>query len=95
MEFIDCLEIVIKFEFLFKESCVSSCFVFEGENVEIGYMYFLLLKLLMMIECGEKIVIVGCNGVGKLMLLKIILGKIKFLSGKISFGDFLEFVYFE
>lgn len=73
----------------------SSRFVFEGENVEIGYTHPLLPKLTMTIERGEKIAIVGCNGVGKSTLLKTILGKIKPLSGKTSLGDFLNPSYFE
>ena len=37
MELIDRPETAIKPEFSFKESRASSRFVFEGENVEIGY----------------------------------------------------------
>ena len=69
--------------------------VFEAEDVEIGYTHPLLPKLTMTIERGEKIAIVGCNGVGKSTLLKTILGKIKPLSGKSSLGDFLYPSYFE
>ena len=53
-----------------KKVALSSRFVFEGENVEIGYTHPLLPKLSMTIERGEKIAIVGCNGVGKSTLLK-------------------------
>ena len=70
MELIDRPETAIKPEFSFKESRASSRFVFEGENVEIGYTHPLLPKLSMTIERGEKIAIVGCNGVGKSTLLK-------------------------
>ena len=49
----------------------------------------------MTIERGEKIAIVGCNGVGKSTLLKTMLGKIPPLSGKIERGDFLSPSYFE
>jgi ATPase subunit of ABC transporter with duplicated ATPase domains len=49
----------------------------------------------MTIERGEKIAIVGCNGVGKSTLLKTILGKIKPLGGTIQLGDFLFPSYFE
>lgn len=70
MERIDRPETTIKPEFSFKESRASSRFVFEGENVEIGYTHPLLPKLTMTIERGEKIAIVGCNGVGKSTLLK-------------------------
>lgn len=49
----------------------------------------------MTIERGEKIAIVGCNGVGKSTLLKTILGKIAPISGKTFLGDYLETAYFE
>ncbi len=95
MDRIDRPETAMKPEFSFKECRASSRFVFEGEEVEIGYTYPLLPKLTMTVERGEKIAIVGCNGVGKSTLLKTILGKIKPLNGKISLGDFLEPAYFE
>ena len=49
----------------------------------------------MTIERGDKIAVVGCNGVGKSTLLKTILGKIEPLSGKRQLGDFLFPSYFE
>ncbi len=49
MELIDRPETAIKPEFSFKESRASSRFVFEGENVEIGYTHPLLPKLSMTI----------------------------------------------
>src|SRR5690606_11810560 len=47
------------------------------------------------IERGEKIAVVGMNGVGKSTLLKTILGKIQPVSGKAYLGDFLFPGYFE
>ncbi|MGP1909454.1 ABC-F family ATP-binding cassette domain-containing protein [Metabacillus sp. JX24] len=95
MERIDRPETAMKPTFEFKESRGSSRFVFEGKDVEIGYTHPLLPKLTMTIERGEKIAIVGCNGVGKSTLLKTILGKIKPLGGSIQLGDFLYPSYFE
>ena len=57
MELIDRPETAIKPEFSFKESRASSRFVFEGENVEIGYTHPLLPKLSMTIERGEKLLL--------------------------------------
>ncbi|MDQ0856958.1 ribosomal protection-like ABC-F family protein [Bacillus sp. V2I10] len=92
---IDRPETAMKPTFEFKESRGSSRFVFEGKDVEIGYTHPLLPKLSMTIERGEKIAIVGCNGVGKSTLLKTILGKINPLGGTIQLGDFLFPSYFE
>ncbi len=86
---------MVKPEFSFKESRASSRFVFEGKDFEIGYDYPLLPKMSMTIERGDKIAIVGCNGVGKSTLLKTIMGMIPALSGKLERGDFLFPAYFE
>lgn len=95
MERIDRPETALKPTFEFKESRGSSRYVFEGTDLEIGYSTPLLPKMSMTIERGEKIAIVGCNGVGKSTLLKTILGKIKPLGGKAVQGDFLYPSYFE
>jgi len=81
--------------FNFKESRASGKTVFEGIDFEIGYDRPLLPKMNILIERGEKIAIVGCNGVGKSTLLKTILGKIPAYSGKTYQGDFLVPAYFE
>lgn len=95
MERIDRPETAVKPTFEFKESRASSRYVFEGKDLEIGYNEPLLPKLTMTIERGEKIAIVGCNGIGKSTLLKTILGKIKPLGGNAVQGDFLYPSYFE
>ena len=95
IERIDRPETAMKPSFEFKESRASSRYVFEGEDLEIGYDRPLLPKLSMTIERGDKIAVVGCNGVGKSTLLKTILGKIEPLSGKRQLGDFLFPSYFE
>ncbi|GLB60806.1 ABC-F family ATP-binding cassette domain-containing protein [Cytobacillus sp. NCCP-133] len=95
MERIDRPETAMKPTFEFKESRGSSRYVFQGEDFEIGYSHPLLPNMSMTIERGEKIAIVGCNGVGKSTLLKTMLGKIKPISGKIEQGDFLFPSYFE
>ncbi|OCA90678.1 heme ABC transporter ATP-binding protein [Bacillus sp. FJAT-27225] len=95
MERIDRPETAMKPTFEFKEARSSSRFVFEAKDLEIGYNQPLLPKMDMVIEKGEKIAIVGCNGVGKSTLLKTMLGKIQPLGGKIEHGDFLFPSYFE
>ena len=92
---IDRPETAIKPTFSFKDARASGRIVFEAEEMEIGYNYPLLPKMSVSIERGEKIAIVGCNGVGKSTLLKTILGKVKPWSGKTYLGDFLYPAYFE
>ncbi len=48
-----------------------------------------------MIERGEKIALVGMNGVGKSTLLKTMLGKVQPLGGQVILGDYLAPSYFE
>lgn len=95
MERIDRPETALKPTFDFKEARGSSRYVFMGEDFEIGYTQPLLPKMSVTIERGEKIAIVGCNGVGKSTLLKTMLGKIDPISGKVERGDFLYPSYFE
>jgi len=95
IERIDRPETAAKPTFVFKESRASGRLVFEAENMEIGYDRPLLPRMNVTIERGEKIAIVGCNGVGKSTLLKTILGKIQPYGGKTFRGDFLFPVYFE
>ncbi|WML31360.1 ABC-F family ATP-binding cassette domain-containing protein [Neobacillus sp. OS1-32] len=95
LERIDRPETAVKPTFEFKESRSSGRFVFEAESLEIGYSYPLLPKMDLSLERGEKVAIIGCNGVGKSTLLKTMLGKINPLGGKIERGDFLFPSYFE
>lgn len=95
IERIDRPEEAAKPTFNFKESRASGRIVFEGIDFEIGYSHPLLPKMSMTIERGEKIAIVGCNGVGKSTLLKTIMGKIPAISGKTYLGDYLYPAYFE
>ncbi|AIM15027.1 MULTISPECIES: ABC-F family ATP-binding cassette domain-containing protein [Neobacillus] len=95
MERIDRPETYVKPTFEFKESRSSSRFVFEAIDLEIGYAHPLLPKMNLTLERGEKVAIIGCNGVGKSTLLKTMLGIINPLKGKIEHGDFLFPSYFE
>ncbi len=81
--------------FGFMESRASSRWVFEVTDLEIGYTYPLLPKMNMKLERGEKIAIIGCNGVGKSTLLMTMMGKIEPLSGSVELGDFLNPGFFE
>jgi len=95
IQLIDKPEEAAKPSFNFKESRTSGKLIFEASGMVIGYNKPLLPKMDMLIERGEKIAIVGCNGVGKSTLLKTILGVIAPLEGQTTRGDYLFPAYFE
>lgn len=84
-------------EFHFLEARAAGKCIFETEDLVIGYDQNELLSkpLNLYMERGEKIALVGANGIGKTTLLKSILGLIPALSGKAVLGDYLEIGYFE
>ncbi|UHA73837.1 ABC-F family ATP-binding cassette domain-containing protein [Paenibacillus sp. 481] len=92
---IDRPEEAVKPTFVFKESRASGRLVVEAKNLEVGYDRALLPELNFAIERGDKIAIVGCNGVGKSTLLKTMLGVIQPFSGQVYKGDYLHPAYFE
>lgn len=86
-----------KLEFHFLEARAAGKCIFETEDLVIGYDQNepLSKPLNLYMERGEKIALVGANGIGKTTLLKSILGLIPALSGKAVLGDYLEIGYFE
>lgn len=68
--------------------------VLFAQNIEIGYDKP-LSKLNFRISRGDRIGIVGGNGLGKSTLLKTIVGKTPLLAGKIKFGINVEIGYFD
>ena len=82
-------------EFHFKEARVPSKYIFQTENLVIGYDEPLSKPLTLEMERGQKIVLTGANGIGKTTLLKSILGLIDPLDGKVALGDYLSIGYFE
>lgn len=82
-------------EFYFKSARTSGKVVVELEDLIIGYNEPLSTQLNIRVLRGEKIALVGANGIGKTTLLKSILGLIPALKGKAQLGDYLEIGYFE
>ena len=82
-------------EFNFKQGRTSGKYIFETEDLVIGYDSPLSRPLTLNMERGQKIALVGANGIGKTTLLKSILGLIPSLSGKVELGDNLQIGYFE
>ncbi|MGL4571373.1 MAG: ABC-F family ATP-binding cassette domain-containing protein [Clostridium sp.] len=82
-------------EFDFKVGRTAGKVIFETEDLVIGYDEPLTKPLNISMERGQKIALVGANGLGKSTLLKSLLGKVKPLSGKVHLGDYQQIGYFE
>ncbi len=95
MEVIELAQEKPKPEFNFKVGRTPGKFIFEAEDLVIGYDEPLSKPLTIHMERGQKIALVGANGIGKTTLLKSILGLIPPLSGKVELGDNLLTGYFE
>jgi ATPase subunit of ABC transporter with duplicated ATPase domains len=85
----------IKPEFNFKEARAAGRYIFQTENLVIGYDDPLSTPINFSMERGDKLVLTGANGIGKTTLLKSILGLIPSISGKVTLGDYLYTGYFE
>ncbi|MBZ4663626.1 MAG: family ATP-binding cassette protein [Caloramator sp.] len=95
MEIIELAKEKPKPEFNFKEARASGKVLFETRDLVIGYDTPLSKPLNLRMERGQKIALVGANGLGKTTLLKSILGEIRPLSGEVELGDYLYIGYFE
>lgn len=83
-------------EFYFKNARASGKVVFETTDLVIGYDNVPLSKPInLRMERGEKIAIIGTNGIGKSTFLKSVLEIIPPVSGKSHLGDYLYKGYFE
>lgn len=82
-------------EFHFKEARTPDRYIFQTQDLVIGYEEPLSSPLTLEMERGSKIVLTGANGIGKTTLLKSILGLIPPLSGSVTLGDYLSIGYFE
>lgn len=82
-------------EFHFRTARTSGKLIFETDDLVIGYEEPLSRALNIRMERGEKIALVGANGIGKTTLLKSILGLVPAFSGKVHLGDYQQIGYFE
>jgi len=97
MEIIELAAEKPKPEFNFIKGRTSGKVLFTTKDLVIGYNPEdpLSKPLNLHMERGQKIALVGANGIGKTTLLKSILGLIKPLSGQVNQGDYLQIGYFE
>jgi ATPase subunit of ABC transporter with duplicated ATPase domains len=82
-------------QFSFKAARASDKLVFETKDLVIGYDKPLSKPLNLLLERGQKVAIVGANGIGKTTLLKSLLGEIKPISGSVELGGNQFLGYFE
>lgn len=82
-------------EFNFKQGRTSGKLIFETRDLVIGYDEPLSKPLNLLMERGQKIALVGANGLGKSTLLKSLLGIIKPLSGEVETGEYQQLGYFK
>ena len=95
MEMIELAAEKPKPEFNFKQGRTSGKVIFETKDLVIGYNDPLTKPLNLYMERGQKIALVGANGLGKTTLLKSLMGKIPALSGDVHLGDYQQIGYFE
>lgn len=98
LEKMDRIEITksnLKPHFNFLESRKSGELIFETKDLVIGYDKALTRKLNLKMARGEKIAIIGANGIGKTTLLKSLMGILDPLEGNINLGIYQHLGYFE
>lgn len=82
-------------QFHFKYGKTPGRFLFETKDLVIGYDEPLSKPITVSMERGQKIALVGANGIGKTTLLKSILGLIPALEGTCELGENLQIGYFK
>lgn len=82
------------FRAMFTPRIESYTEVLNVKNVKIGYDKE-LAEVSFLLEKGQKLAILGENGIGKSTLLKTLVGLIPPLSGRFSFGHNVEWGYFD
>lgn len=82
----------IHFEFPFTASFNMDAVI--TKKLEIGYSYPILPPISLKMRFGEKVAIIGKNGVGKTTFLKTILGEIPLLGGDYRINPLNKITYF-
>ena len=95
MEMIELAAEKPKPEFHFRQARTPGRYIFQTKGLIIGYDEPLSSPLNLEMERGEKIALIGSNGIGKTTLLKSILGLIPALEGSVELDPYLSIGYFE
>lgn len=86
---------IIKPYFNFKSVKMPENIIFETSKLIIGYNKPLSRPLNLKMKRGQKIALIGANGLGKTTLLKSLLGLLKPIDGEINLSDYRKIGYFE
>ena len=68
--------------------------ILQAQQIQIGYEEPLFPALNLQVKRGEKVAIVGHNGIGKTTMLKTLLGQLEPLSGAVRIGERVQTAYF-
>lgn len=94
MEKIELIREKPKPQFDFKQTGAGSKLIFATEDLVVGYDQPISKPMNLRMERGDRIAIVGPNGLGKTTLINTILGYQPAISGDVSFGQNLHIGYF-
>ncbi len=94
IERIEIVEDNTRIDFKFEESRIPSKILYEVRDLVIGYNKPLSIPLNLKVEKGDKIAVVGTNGLGKTTLIRTIIGKVNPYSGKVLPGQYIDVGYF-
>lgn len=86
---------IIKPYFNFISVKMPENIIFETSKLIIGYNKPLSRPLNLKMKRGQKIALIGANGLGKTTLLKSLLGLLKPIDGEINLSDYRKIGYFE
>lgn len=86
---------IIKPYFNFKSIRMPESTIFKTRDLIIGYDKPLSKPLNLKMKRGQKIAIIGANGLGKTTLLKSLLGLLRPINGEITLSDYKKVGYFE
>ncbi|MDZ5472020.1 ABC-F family ATP-binding cassette domain-containing protein [Bacillus sp. 31A1R] len=81
-------------KFSFKVCERPASLIVEVSQLEVGYDKVLLPPMSFALKRGEKVAIIGHNGIGKSTTLKTIMGELSPLGGTVSFGQNVSPSYF-
>lgn len=95
MDLIELPKEKVKPEFRFLGKSAPGRLIFETKDLVIGYEKPLTKALNLRMERGQRIAVVGENGMGKTTLIRTILGYVNPISGTIEEGQNIEIGYFE